>query len=98
MPSRFTPRFSARTASRFAAVPGWFTVLMLPAVVVVGLIAAMVSFAAMIGIGLARLVTGGVRRTESASAPAAKPSKRPSAATIIDGSWTVLAVRDPEYA
>ncbi len=97
MPSRFTPRFSTRSTGRFAEVPGWFTVLILPAVVVVGLIAAMVSFAVMIGIGVARLVTG-VRRAKSAAAPVAKPSKRPSAATIIDGSWTVLAVRDPEYA
>lgn len=98
MPSRFTPRFSARTASRFAEVPGWFTVLMLPAVVVVGLIAAMVSFAVMIGMGVARLVVG-ARRGQSATATSAtKPSKRPPGTTIIDGSWTVLAVRDPEYA
>jgi len=94
MPSRFT----ARSSSRFAKVPGWFTVLMLPAVLVVGLIAAMVSFGVMIGIGIGRLVTK-ARRTPP-MAPVAKSARgnRPASATVIDGSWTVLAVRDPEYA
>ncbi|MCW2246653.1 hypothetical protein M2352_002244 [Azospirillum fermentarium] len=101
MPSRFTTR-SARSSSRLDQVPGWFTVLMLPAAVVVGLIAAMVSFGVMAGVGLARLFTraaSAARRSPAQAAPAARPSgSARSPATVIDGNWTVLSVRDPEYA
>ena len=99
MPSRFTAR-SARSSSRLDQVPGWFTVLMLPAAVVVGLIAAMVSFGVMAGVGLARLFTRATaRRSPARPAPSARPyASARTPATVIVGNWTVLSERDPEYA
>lgn len=90
-----TTRFAA---ARSAAVPTWFTVLMAPAVIVVGLIAAVVSFGVLIGVGVARLFAGRSPRPSPVPAPDATRTARAKGGAVIDGSWTVLSVRDPEYA